>query len=239
MLYTALLIDIVAIVITGKLFQASKSTRVFEVISQIFAALIVIMMGKLEVSYINLGNLNLIELGYLTIPFTLLLLISLSNVMNVEKVQNNSILLLPFVSFICFSLSAFFTGDPFVLNTGICACLTIIMILLLGYFSGKVIVGRTLTTLIGFVIAVLSTSLILASMAAIYIPIFTLALPLTVHNYLQDILPSKQSTTVSSLTAMLFGVLLFIIPSNFLWILLVGFMILLAIMQIPRKYRFI
>ncbi|WP_433750845.1 UDP-N-acetylmuramyl pentapeptide phosphotransferase [Falsibacillus pallidus] len=237
MLYAALFFGILVIILTGKAAQISKSLSILGIIGQISAALIMIMIGKLEVRYILLGNL--IDIGYLTIPFTLLLLIGLTNVMNIEKGQNNSILFFPFVSFSCFSLLAYFTGNSFVFKTGMCSSLIIIFLLVLGAFSGKQFKGRNLTTSIGFLIAVVAISFIQASILAIYIPLFTLALPMTLYSHLQVKLTAEQSTAITSLTAILFGVLLFIIPSNMMWVLLVGLTILLVIMQFSRKYRFI
>lgn len=237
MLYLALFIGIVSIVVANKLTQAFKLSSIWVLIGQICASLAIIMVGKLEVSHISLGNH--FELGYLTIPFTLLFLVGFTNVMNIEKVQNPSILLLPFVSLVCFSIAAFFIGHSFVLITGICSSLTLMFILLYGYFTGKVFVGRTLTTSIGFIIAVLSIALIKTSIVTIYIPIFTLALPFTLYYFIQDKFTSVYSITVSTLTAILFGVLMYIVPFHIMWYLVVGLTIILVITQFSRKYRFI
>jgi len=234
-----LLIAIVLVVITTKLSQAFKLSSNWGLLAQICASLVIIIGSKLEVSHINFTQGNYVELGYLTIPFTLLLLLGFTNVMNMEKVQNPSILLLPCISLICLSIIAFIIGNPFVSLTGICASLTIMAILLYGYFSGKVFVGRTLTTSIGFIIAVLSISLLNSSVVMIYIPIFTLALPFTLYYLTQDKTTSVQSITVSSLIAIFFGVLMFILPFNILWYLVVGLTIILVITQFSRKYRFI
>ena len=237
MLYVALFIGIFLIVITTKLTQAFKLSSIWRVLGQICASLVIIMVGNLKVNHIFLGN-NF-KLGYLAVPFTLLLLLSFTNVMNIEKVQNPSILLLPIVSLVCLSLSAFMMGNSFVAMTGIFASLAILLILLYGYFTGKVFVERTLTTLIGFIIAVLSISLIKISIVTIYIPLFTLALPFTLYYLIQDKMTSVQSVTVSSIIAILFGVLMFIVPFNILWYLIVGFTIILIITQFSPKYRFI
>lgn len=237
MLYVALFIGIFLIVITTKLTQAFKLSSIWRVLGQFCASLVIIMVGNLEVNHISLGNH--VELGYLTIPFTLLLLLSFTNVMNIEKVQNPSILLLPFVSLVCLSLSAFIMGNSFVTMTGIYASLTVLLILLYSYFTGKVFVGRTLTTLMGFIIAVLSISLIKISIVTIYIPLFTLALPFTLYYLIQDKITSVQSIIVSSIISILFGVLMFIVPFNILWYLIVGFTIILVITQFSPKYRFI
>ncbi|WP_285399877.1 UDP-N-acetylmuramyl pentapeptide phosphotransferase [Lysinibacillus sp. fls2-241-R2A-57] len=237
MLYLALFIGVVTIVISVKLTQAFKLSSIWGLLGQICASLVIIMVGKLEVSYISLGDH--FELGYLTIPFTLIFLVGFTNVMNIEKVQNPSILLLPFVSLVFFSIAAFFIGHPFVLITGICSSLTLMFILLYGYFTGKVFVGRTLNTSIGFIIAVLSISLIETSIVTIYIPLFTLALPFTLYYLIQDKITNVQSITVSFLTAILFGVLMFIVPFNIIWYLVIGLTIILVITQSSRKYRFI
>lgn len=237
MLYLALFIGIVSIVITDKLTQAFKLSSILGLLGQISASLVIIMVGKLEVSHIIINDY--FELGYLAIPFTLLFLVGFTNVMNIEKVQNPSILLLPFVSLVCLSIAAFCIGNSFVLITGICSSLTIVFILLYGYFTGKVFVGRTLTTSIGFIIAVLSISFIGISIITIYIPLFTLALPFTLYYLIQDKITNVQSITVSFLTAILFGVLMYIVPLNIIWYLVVGLTSILIITQFSRKYRFI
>ncbi|MFP3919012.1 UDP-N-acetylmuramyl pentapeptide phosphotransferase [Lysinibacillus telephonicus] len=239
MLYVALLIGIVLIVSTTKLTEAYKLSSNWELLGHIAAALVIIIVGKLEVSYINQIYGGNIELGYLTIPITLLFLVSFTNVMNIKKVQSSTLLLLSCISLICFSLSAYIIGISFVEIMGICASLIIILILIYGYFSGKMFAGRTLTNSIGFIIAVLSVSLIKMSIVMIYIPIFTLALPLTIYNFIQNKTTSGHSLASSSLIAILFGLLIFIAPSYILWYLIVGFTITLIIMQFSSKYRFI
>ena len=123
MLYLSLFIGIVLIVIITKLTQIFKLSSIWQLIGQISASLVIIMVGKLDVSYFNLIYGNQIELGYLTIPFSLLFIVGFTNVMNMEKVQNHLILLLPCVSLVCLSILAFIMGDSFVSITGICASL--------------------------------------------------------------------------------------------------------------------
>lgn len=237
MLYFALFIGVVLIVITNKLSHAFKLSSTLGLLGQISASLVILIFGHLEVSHIILGKH--FELGYLAVPFTLILLIGFTNVINIEEVQCPSILLLPFVSFVFFSIAAFFIGHSFVLITGICSSLTLMFILLYGYFTGKVFVGRTLTTSIGFIIAVLSISLIETSIVTIYIPLFTLALPFTLYYLIQDNITKVQSITVSFLTAILFGLLMYIVPFNTIWYFIVGLTSILVITQFSRKYRFI
>jgi len=207
------------------------------VLGQICAALPISIVGNLSVSHITIGNT--FELGYLTIPFTILFLVGFTNVINLEKVHNPSILLLPIVSFVCLSILAYIMGNLFVVIIGFCSCLVMLSILLYSYFSGKVIVGRTLTTTIGFIIAVLSLSLIKASIVNIYIPIFTLALPFTLYYWMKDKFTSVYAITVSVVTAIVFSVLMFIVPFYMLWYFVVGLTILLVITQSSRKYRII
>lgn len=237
MLYSALLLGIVFIVITDKLTQAFKLSGILVLLGQICAALAIILVGKLAVSHITIGNT--FELGYLTIPFTLLFLVGFTNVMNLEKVHNPSILLLPIVSFVCLSMLAYIMGNLFVVIIGFCTCLVMMSILLYSYFSGKVIVGRTLTTIIGFIIAVLSLSLIKGSIVNIYIPIFTLALPFTLYYWMKDKFTSVHAITVSIVTAIVFSVIMFIVPFYMMWYFVVGLTIILVITQSSRKYRII
>jgi UDP-GlcNAc:undecaprenyl-phosphate/decaprenyl-phosphate GlcNAc-1-phosphate transferase len=230
----SLLIGILLIVMTTKLTQTFNLSRGWETLGQIVASLVIIIGGDLDVSYFNLIYGNQIELGYLAIPFSLLFLVGFTNVMNMEKAQTPLILLLPCISLSCLSLLAFIMGDSFVSITGICASLTIMMILLYGCFSGKAFIGRTLTTTIGLIIAVLSLAL-----KTIYIPIFTLALPFALYYLIQNKFTKVQSITISSLMAIIFSAFIFVVSSNVLWYLVVGFTVILVLSQFSRRYRFI
>jgi UDP-GlcNAc:undecaprenyl-phosphate/decaprenyl-phosphate GlcNAc-1-phosphate transferase len=234
LLYLALFIGTMLLVVTTKLTQFLKLSGIWVLLGQISASLIIIMVGNLEISYIKQ-----IELGYITIPFSLLFLIGFTNVMNMEKEQTPLILLLPCVSFVSLSISAFIMGYSFVSITGIWASLIIMFVLLYSYFSGKVFVGRTLTTSIGFIIAVLSLALFKTSVVTMYIPVFTLALPFALYYLIQSKFTTVQSITISSLMAVFFSVLMFVVPFNTLWYLIVGLTVLLVIMQLSRRYRFI
>jgi UDP-GlcNAc:undecaprenyl-phosphate/decaprenyl-phosphate GlcNAc-1-phosphate transferase len=221
-------------VLTTKLIQTFNVSQIWLLLGQISLSLIIITVCNLEVNYINQ-----IELGYLATPFTLLFLVGFTNVMNMKKVQNPSILLLSCISLISFSVAAYIIGDSFVSITGVCSSLMILFILLYGYNSGEFFVGRPFTTAIGFIIGVLSISLIKISIVLIYIPLFTLALPLTLNYLIQNKLTRVQAITISSLVGISFSLLLFIAPSNILWYLIVGLTIILVITQFSRKYRFI
>lgn len=85
MLYLPLLIGIALIAITTKLTQAFNLSSIWGLLAQFCASLVIIIGGKLEVSHIDFTLGNYFELGYLTIPFTLLFLLGFTNVMNVEK----------------------------------------------------------------------------------------------------------------------------------------------------------
>jgi UDP-GlcNAc:undecaprenyl-phosphate/decaprenyl-phosphate GlcNAc-1-phosphate transferase len=234
LIYFVLLIGIVLMVLTTKLIQNFNLSSNWLLLGQISLSLVIITVCNLEVNYIDQ-----FELGYLATPFTLIFLVGFTNVMNMKEVQNPSILLLPCISLICLSIFAYFVGNSFVSITGVCFSLLILIILLYGYNSGKFFVGRAFNIAIGFIIGVLSISLIKISIVLIYIPIFTLALPLTLYYLIQNRLTSVQAVMISSLVGISFSLLIFIVPSNILWYLIVGVTIILVTTQFSRKYRFI
>lgn len=216
-----------------KLTEKLKLSSVWLLVGQISASLVIILLGNLEVSYIT--HVNQIELGYLTIPFALLFLVGFTNVLNTEKQQKPYILLLPCISLVCLSISGLIMGYSFVSIIGLSAVLTILLVLLLG----KGHMGRTFTTSIGFVIAVLSLLLLNISFVMIYIPIFTLTLPLALYLLIQNKITSRQSIIISSLVALFFSLIIFVMPFNTLWYLVVGGTVILALSQFFNKYRFI
>ena len=231
MLYFTLLIGLVIVVATTKLTQKFKLPSIWLIVGQMSASLIIIFFGDLEVSYINQ-----IELGFLAIPFSLLFLVAFTNVMNLEKEQQPLIMLLPCISLLCLSIAALLMDYTFVSISGLFAVLTI---MLCHSILGKKVLGRPFTTSIGFVIAVLSLFLFEISFITIYIPIFTLALPLAIYLMLQNKITSAQAMIISASVAVLFGLLMFVIPFNVVWYLIVGATVILAISQLSSKYRFI
>ncbi len=234
MYYIALFIGLIIIVITTKLTQTYKLSSIYLILGQISASLIIIIVGNLEISHIKQ-----LQLGYLTTPLTLLFLVGFTNVMSVDKEQNTLILLLPCISLGSLSVLAFFWGDSFVLTVGICTILTITFLLLYFYILGKALVGKTLVTLVSFIIAVLSLSFLIMSTETIYIPIFTFAIPFGLYNLIQNKNKNLHSITYSLLIAILFSVLLFLLPFSILWYFVVGLTIILVITQMSKKYRFI
>lgn len=231
MLYLTLLIGLVMVVISTKLTQKFKLSSIWMTVGQISASLLIILFGDLEVTYINQ-----IELGLLAIPFSLLFLVGFTNVMNLEKGQQPIIMLLPCISLLCLSIAALLMDYTFVSISGLFAVVTIMLCVSI---SGEKTLGRTFTTSIGFVIAVLSLFLFEISFITIYIPIFTLALPLAIYLFLQNRFTSAQSMIISASVAVLFGLLMFVIPFNIIWYLVVGATVILAISQFSSKYRFI
>ena len=234
MLYLSLCIAIVLVATITKLTQIFNLSKNWELVGQVSASLVIILVGKLDLSYINLIYGGQIQFGYLTIPLSILFIVGFSNVMNMEKKQNHLLLLLPCVSLVCLSIMAFIMGDSFVSITGIAASLTIMLILLYGYYSNKLLVGRTLTTSIGLLIAVLSLAL-----KTVYIPIFVLALPLAMYYLTQKKFTNVQSLLISSLVGIIFSVIMFVVPIDILWYFVVGLTVILVITQFFRRYRFI
>jgi len=158
--------------------------------------------------------------------------------MNVDEVQTPFILLLPCISVICLSVLGFVVGDSFVFITGICTSLSVMFILLYSHFSGKKVVGRTITTTVGFIIAVLSLTIPTSYFLFIYIPIFTLALPWVLYHSIQSIFKIERSIIISSVVAIVFSALLFVVPRDMLWNLVVLLTVILVISQFFR-FRFI
>ena len=149
MLYLYLLIAVGIIVSTTKLTQSLKRSNSWMLVGQISASLVIILVGTVDLEFFNLVYGGQIELGYLTIPVSLLFLLGFTNVMNEDEVQTPFILLLPCISAICLSILGFVVGDSFVFITGICTTLTVMFILLYSHFFGRKVVGRPLTTTVG------------------------------------------------------------------------------------------
>lgn len=233
----SLIISLILIVITSKLILSHKLSSIYLLVSQIIASLIIIIFGNLKISFVNQ-----IGLGYLSIPVSLLFLLSITNIMNMEQKQKPLILSLPVITLVCLSILGLIMDRLFISVIGIGVVITIMLVLLKVYITGdKKTVGRTFTTFVGFVIAVLSLSLSSFNfyIISIYIPVFTLALPLALYLFIQKKLSSIQSIIICSLVAIIFGLIMFVIPFGIEWYLVIGLTVILIISQFFSKYRFI
>lgn len=222
------------IVFTSILVQYFKLSSTWTLISQIIAALIVILVGGVEISFINQ-----IELGYLTIPFTLLFIICFTNTTNNEKSPDGLITSLSIITLISLSIISFIQGDSFAATTGLLLIVSTLGFLLYGSISSKVDIGNTGTILLGFMIAILSLFLVKTDIVDIYVPLFTLAVPMALYYYFfQNKFTNKQSTYICCTVAILFSIPMFMLSASVMWCLIIILTVIIVISQFFYKYRF-
>lgn len=223
------------IVITSILVQNFKLSNIWTLLGQILAALIVILIGSVKISFINH-----IELGYLTIPFTLLFIVCFTNTTNIEKSPDGLLTSLSIITLVTLSIIAFLQGDSFAATTGLLLIVSTLGFLLHSSISSKVDLGKTGTILLGFMIAILSLFLVKTSILAIYVPLFTLAVPIALYYYfIQYKFTNKQSTIICCTVAILLSIPVFLFSNLVLWYFIIGLTMIIVISQFSHKYRFI
>ncbi|MGE7623885.1 MraY family glycosyltransferase [Viridibacillus sp. NPDC096237] len=223
------------IVITSILVQNFKLSNIWTLFGQILAALIVILIGSVEISFINH-----IELGYLTIPFTLLFIVCFTNTTNIEKSPDGLITSLSIITLVSLSIIAFIQGDSFAATTGLLLIVSTLGFLLYSSISSKVDIGNTGTILLGFMIAIISLFLVKTSILAIYVPLFTLAVPIGLYYYfIKYNFTNKQSTLICCTVAILLSIPVFLLSTSVLWCVIIVLTMIIVISQFFHKYRFI
>ncbi|HHY74215.1 MAG TPA: undecaprenyl/decaprenyl-phosphate alpha-N-acetylglucosaminyl 1-phosphate transferase [Bacillus bacterium] len=167
------------IVITGIFddrFEISPKVKLF---GQILAAGVVIYAG-VQVSSINLPFDVSINLGYFSIPFTLLWIVGITNAINLIDGLDGLAAGVSSIVLITISAMAMFMGDAFAATLGLILLGSTLGFLIYNFHPAKIFMGDTGALLLGFMISVISI-LGFKSIAvySLILPIIILGVPIS------------------------------------------------------------
>lgn len=183
-LYYSLLIGSSIIAVTGFIDDKIELSPKMKLIGQILAAIVPISLG---VSMDNINNPftgHIVELGLLSIPFTLIWIIAITNAINLVDGLDGLAGGISVISGIAIAVMAFLSGKVPEGYLALLLVTSIIGFLIFNFHPAKIFMGDTGSLFLGFVLSVLTLQeLKQVTVVSFLIPILTLAIPILDTTY--------------------------------------------------------
>ncbi|MBY0146332.1 glycosyltransferase family 4 protein [Neobacillus niacini] len=144
------------IVITGICDDLFELSAKYKLIGQLAAAFIVVFLGDLQVLFINLPFGGHLEFGYLSIPFTILWIVGITNAINLIDGLDGLAAGVSSIALITISGMALIQGNLFVVAVGTIVLMGTLGFLYYNFHPASIFMGDTGALFLGFVISVLS-----------------------------------------------------------------------------------
>ena len=167
------------IVFIGILDDMYELSAKVKLIWQIMAALVVVL-GGVQVDYINLPFGGGLELGVLSIPLTILWIVGITNAINLIDGLDGLAAGVSAIALITISAMALLKGDLFVLSISLILIGSTLGFLKYNFYPAKIFMGDTGALFLGFMIAVLSLlGFKNVTMLSLVVPIIILGVPIS------------------------------------------------------------
>ncbi|WP_336990497.1 hypothetical protein ABXS71_19940 [Bacillus infantis] len=223
------------VVAAGWRFDMKRLSVWWMLSAQMIAALIVIYWGRVEISFINTYLGGVVNFYALSIPLTLLFLLSLTNSVHYPGQSNALVLPLSALVLAVLTCLSAIKGDNPSAAMGVLLLACIIAMLI-----GSVEAGSGSSSLAGFIIAIIILSCFKGA-EIIYIPLYLIGVPSFVCSLLiRKGADPKQSINISLIVGLLFSLPLFILSPAVIWgavILASLLFILTRLIRVEWLYR--
>ncbi len=174
-----ILIGSFIIILTGFLDDMLELSAKWKLFGQILAAVVVIF-GGVQVEFINLPFDIRLDLGWLSIPLTLLWIIGITNAINLIDGLDGLAAGVSSIVLITISTLAIIQGDIFVASLGIIVLGSTLGFLVHNFNPAKIFMGDTGALFLGFMIAVISLlGFKNVTVFSLLIPVIILAVPIS------------------------------------------------------------
>ncbi|NGP44954.1 undecaprenyl/decaprenyl-phosphate alpha-N-acetylglucosaminyl 1-phosphate transferase [Bacillaceae bacterium SIJ1] len=150
-----ILVGALIIVITGVLDDIFELSAKWKLIGQILAASVVIL-SDIQITYIDIPFIGLWELGLLSVPFTLLWIVGITNAINLIDGLDGLAAGVSAIVLLAVSTMAILMGDTFVAMLGFILMGSTLGFLAYNFHPAKIFMGDTGALFLGFMISVLA-----------------------------------------------------------------------------------
>ncbi|WP_419955655.1 glycosyltransferase family 4 protein [Neobacillus niacini] len=152
----SILIGSTIIVITGILDDLLELSAKYKLIGQLAAAFTVVFLGDLQVFFVNLPFGGQLELGYLSIPFTILWIVGITNAINLIDGLDGLAAGVSSIALVTISWMALIQGNLYVVAVGTIVLMGTLGFLFYNFHPASIFMGDTGAMFLGFIISVLS-----------------------------------------------------------------------------------
>ncbi|MBN9655922.1 undecaprenyl/decaprenyl-phosphate alpha-N-acetylglucosaminyl 1-phosphate transferase [Halobacillus litoralis] len=173
------LIGATVIIITGVLDDLTELSAKLKLFGQLLAAVIVVM-GGVQVDFINLPFGGQLDLGYLSIPITILWIIAITNAINLIDGLDGLAAGVSAIALLTISGMAITMGNVFVVFAGLMMLGSTLGFLVYNFYPAKIFMGDTGALFLGFMISVLALlGFKNVTLFSFVIPIIILGVPIS------------------------------------------------------------
>ncbi len=152
----AMVLGATVIVITGMIDDMREISAKAKMLGQLVAGCIIVFVGGIQIEHINLPFGGSLDFGFLSIPFTILWIVGITNAINLIDGLDGLAAGVSTIALITLACMALIMGNIFVVATAaILACSTL-GFLFYNFHPAKIFMGDTGALFLGFMIAVLS-----------------------------------------------------------------------------------
>ncbi|WP_108668988.1 glycosyltransferase family 4 protein [Peribacillus acanthi] len=150
-----ILIGSVIIIVTGFLDDLFELSAKYKLLGQLAAALVVVL-GGVQVEYINLPFGGVLEFGVLSIPLTIVWIVGITNAINLIDGLDGLAAGVSSIAMVTISAMAFLKGDMFTVAIALILLCSTVGFLFYNFHPAKIFMGDTGALFLGYMIAVLS-----------------------------------------------------------------------------------
>lgn len=177
---TGILVGAVIIILTGLLDDMLEITAKAKVVGQLAAAIVVVTWGGLQIEFINLPFGGQLEFGFLSIPITILWIISITNVINLIDGLDGLAAGVSTIALVTLAIMAIIMGDPFVFATAAILAASSAGFLIYNFYPAKIFMGDTGSLFLGYMISVLALlGFKNVAVISLIIPVIMLGVPIS------------------------------------------------------------
>ena len=175
-----IVIGSIIIVITGMVDDVKEISPKLKLAGQILAAFIVVVYGNLNVEFINLPFGGKITFGYLSIPFTMIWIVGITNAINLIDGLDGLAAGVSSIALISIAGMAVVMGNIYVAVMALIVVAGSVGFLFYNFHPAKIFMGDTGALFLGYIIGVLSLlGFKNVTFISLIIPIIILGVPIS------------------------------------------------------------
>ncbi|WP_040204213.1 glycosyltransferase family 4 protein [Neobacillus jeddahensis] len=176
----AIMIGCFIIVITGICDDLLELPAKYKLLGQLAAACTVVFVGNLQVVFINLPFGGQLQFGLLSIPFTILWIVGITNAINLIDGLDGLAGGVSSIALITISGIAIIQGNLYVVTVGSIVLASTLGFLIYNFHPASIFMGDTGALFLGFIISVLSLlGFKNVTFISFVIPVIILAVPIS------------------------------------------------------------
>ncbi|WP_042471058.1 glycosyltransferase family 4 protein [Bacillus ndiopicus] len=152
----AIILGATIIVATGVVDDMYEISAKAKLIGQIAAAAVIVFVGGIDIDFINLPFGGMLNFGFLSIPFTIIWIVGITNAINLIDGLDGLAAGVSAIALITLAGMAFSMGNIFVLVMAAILAMSTLGFLFYNFHPAKIFMGDTGALFLGFMIAVFS-----------------------------------------------------------------------------------